>query len=61
MQIDHNLRAVILQARGPNQDLAKEVVEKLSPDAKRRLLQILEDLKSDALNEQRKRRRGQFW
>lgn len=60
-QLDHNLRATILQQRGNNQLLAKELIEKLSPESKRALYHILEDLKHQVDNERKKRRMGVFY
>jgi len=59
--LDQKLTATILRLRGPNQDLAKELVNRLSSHSKRRLLTVIQDLKDEILTESRKRKRGQFW
>jgi len=59
--LDQNLRAMVLRERGDNRQLAQELIGRLSIESKRRLLQILQDMKNETNSERRKRKRGQFW
>lgn len=45
--IDRYLESMILRERGQNQKLAKEILEKLSPESKERLFRIFQDKDSE--------------
>lgn len=59
--IDQHLRAILLQQRGDNHQLASEILEKLTPASKERLFRVLQSMQQECSSERQKRQRGQFW
>jgi len=59
--IDRHLEAAVLRQRGDNRGLVRELLEKLSPQAKDRLYRVLQDLESQRDTERRRRRQGRFF
>lgn len=56
MTIDRYLESILLRQRGQNQKLAKEVLENLTPESKKQLFHILQDMEDDISRQRRKAR-----
>jgi len=59
--IDRHLEALLLQQRGDNAPLVREVLACLSPAARERLFRVLRDLESEVSSEKRMRKQGRCW
>lgn len=56
MTIDRYLESALLRQRGQNQKLAAEILEKLTPESKKQLFHILQDMEDDLSRERRNAR-----
>lgn len=60
-RIDECIRAILLNKRGNNYNLIKELLEKISPKEKERLFRVLQEMEMEVTAERNKRKRGQFF
>ena len=60
-RIDECIRAILLNKRGNNYNLIKELLEKISPQEKERLFRVLQEMEMEVTAERNKRKRGQFF